>query len=170
MSSSSLVPSSETGLQYLYYLKQIGVALSPLSNNKLFLDYAKNPFPRYFAQGMNVSLSTDDPLMLHYTKDPLLEEYSVAAQVKTLAPASCSNTCVAHVGRLTVLALAASKQLAPIDKRQSLLLYLLLLRRRPPLLSRCAITSLSDDDDDDVVSLRSQTTVAHFSEISLWSL
>lgn len=69
------------GLQYLYYLKQIGVAMSPLSNNKLFLDYAKNPFPRYFAQGLNVSLSTDDPLMLHYTKDPLLEEYSVAAQV-----------------------------------------------------------------------------------------
>lgn len=72
-----------TGLQYLYYLKQIGVAMSPLSNNKLFLDYAKNPFPKYFAQGLNVSLSTDDPLMLHYTKDPLLEEYSVAAQVKS---------------------------------------------------------------------------------------
>eukprot|EP00904_Undaria_pinnatifida_P003061 jgi/Undpi1/12756/HiC_scaffold_6.g02424.m1 len=73
------------GLQYLYYLKQIGVAMSPLSNNKLFLDYAKNPFPRYFAQGLNVSLSTDDPLMLHYTKDPLLEEYSVAAQVWKLS-------------------------------------------------------------------------------------
>ena len=67
----------------MYYLKQIGVAMSPLSNNKLFLDYAKNPFPKYFAQGLNVSLSTDDPLMLHYTKDPLLEEYSVAAQVRT---------------------------------------------------------------------------------------
>jgi adenosine deaminase len=32
---------------------------------------------------LNVSLSTDDPLMLHYTDDPLLEEYSVAAQVHT---------------------------------------------------------------------------------------
>ena len=30
---------------------------------------------------MNVSLSTDDPLMLHYTKDALVEEYSVATQV-----------------------------------------------------------------------------------------
>ena len=30
---------------------------------------------------MNVSLSTDDPLLLHITKDPLVEEYSVAAQV-----------------------------------------------------------------------------------------
>ena len=68
-------------LQYLYYLCQIGVAMSPLSNNKLFLDYSKNPFPRYHMQGLNVSLSTDDPLMLHFTKDALMEEYSVAAQV-----------------------------------------------------------------------------------------
>jgi AMP deaminase len=63
-------------LQYLYYLSQIGIAMSPLSNNKLFLDYNKNPFPKYFCIGMNVSLSTDDPLMLHFTKDALLEEYS----------------------------------------------------------------------------------------------
>lgn len=68
-------------LQYLYYLSQIGIAMSPLSNNKLFLDYNKNPFPKYFKQGLNVSLSTDDPLMLHYTKDALVEEYSVATQV-----------------------------------------------------------------------------------------
>jgi AMP deaminase len=68
-------------LQHLYYLSQVGIAISPLSNNKLFLDYNKNPFPKYFRQGLNVSLSTDDPLMLHYTKDALVEEYSVAAQV-----------------------------------------------------------------------------------------
>jgi AMP deaminase len=68
-------------LQYLYYLKQIGVAMSPLSNNRLFLSYDKNPFPTYFQRGLNVSLSTDDPLQLHHTKDALLEEYSVALQV-----------------------------------------------------------------------------------------
>ena len=109
------------------YVMQIGIAMSPLSNNKLFLDYHRNPFPKYFHQGMNVSLSTgvscwpllclilstlsfgtytsvnfahqpfhinvltyislcsvDDPLMLHYTKDALVEEYSVATQVKRL--------------------------------------------------------------------------------------
>ena len=44
-----------------------------------------NPFPQYFKRGLNVSLSTDDPLMLHYTKDALLEEYSVAAQVWKLS-------------------------------------------------------------------------------------
>jgi len=72
--------------QYLYYLSQIGIAMSPLSNNKLFLDFNKNPFPKYFRQGMNVSLSTDDPLMLHYTKDALVEEYSVATQVWKFSP------------------------------------------------------------------------------------
>jgi AMP deaminase len=72
-------------LHYLYYLSQVGIAMSPLSNNKLFLDYNKNPFPKYFKQGLNVSLSTDDPLMLHYTKDALVEEYSVATQVWKLS-------------------------------------------------------------------------------------
>lgn len=60
-------------LQYLYYLAQIGLALSPLSNNLLFVDYAKNPFFSLFARGLNVSLSTDDPLMFHQTKEPLME-------------------------------------------------------------------------------------------------
>ena len=50
-------------LQYLYYLCQIGLALSPLSNNALFLRLSKNPFQEFFARGLNVSLSTDDPLM-----------------------------------------------------------------------------------------------------------
>lgn len=57
-------------LQYLYYLTQIGLAMAPLSNNKLFVDYHRNPFFSYFARGLNVSLSTDDPLLLHYTKVP----------------------------------------------------------------------------------------------------
>ena len=68
-------------LQYLYYLKQIGLAMSPLSNNALFLNYERNPFPHFFQRGLNVSLSTDDPLQFHFTKEPLIEEYSVAAQV-----------------------------------------------------------------------------------------
>ena len=55
--------------------------MSPLSNNSLFLDYHRNPLPLFFARGLNVSLSTDDPLQIHLTKEPLVEEYSVAAQV-----------------------------------------------------------------------------------------
>lgn len=73
------------GLQYLYYLAQIGLGMSPLSNNSLFLDYHRNPFPTFFARGMNISLSTDDPLQIHLTKEPLVEEYSIAAQVWKLS-------------------------------------------------------------------------------------
>ncbi|XP_010558373.1 PREDICTED: AMP deaminase-like [Tarenaya hassleriana] len=72
-------------LQYLYYLAQIGLAMSPLSNNSLFLDYHRNPLPMFFSRGLNVSLSTDDPLQIHLTKEPLVEEYSIAASVWKLS-------------------------------------------------------------------------------------
>ncbi|KAK9359563.1 hypothetical protein V1504DRAFT_441215 [Lipomyces starkeyi] len=72
-------------LQYLYYLDQIGIAMSPLSNNALFLAYDKNPFFSYFKRGLNISLSTDDPLQFAYTKEALIEEYSVAAQIYRLS-------------------------------------------------------------------------------------
>jgi AMP deaminase len=71
-------------LQYIFYLEQIGVAMSPLSNNALFLAYERNPFMSYFKRGLNVSLSTDDPLQFAFTKEPLIEEYSVAAQIYKL--------------------------------------------------------------------------------------
>ncbi|KAI9225111.1 hypothetical protein BC828DRAFT_353243 [Blastocladiella britannica] len=73
-------------LQYLFYLMQIGIAMSPLSNNALFLTYERNPLPYFFQRGLNVSLSTDDPLQFHFTKEPLIEEYSVAAQIYKLSP------------------------------------------------------------------------------------
>ncbi|CAL8582744.1 AMP deaminase [Xanthoria parietina] len=72
-------------LQYVFYLDQIGIAMSPLSNNALFLAYDRNPFQVYFRRGLNVSLSTDDPLQFAYTKEPLIEEYSVAAQICKLS-------------------------------------------------------------------------------------
>jgi AMP deaminase len=74
-------------LQYLFYVFQIGIALSPCSNNQLFLAYDKNPFGQYFERGLNVSLSTDDPLMFHQTKEPLIEEYSIAKQVWRMSTA-----------------------------------------------------------------------------------
>lgn len=76
--------------------------MSPLSNNSLFLDYHRNPFPTFFARGMNVSLSTDDPLMIHLTKEPLVEEYSVAAQVSSppsLSPQHCMPLTCGVVSR-----------------------------------------------------------------------
>ncbi|KDD76974.1 adenosine/AMP deaminase, partial [Helicosporidium sp. ATCC 50920] len=85
-------------LQYLYYLAQVGLCMSPLSNNSLFLDYHRNPFPTFFARGLSVSLSTDDPLQIHLTKEPLVEEYSLAAQVWKL-----SATDLCEIARNSVL-------------------------------------------------------------------
>ena len=48
---------------------------------RLFLEYNKSPFYEFFVKGLNVSLSTDDPLMLALTREALIEEYAVAAQV-----------------------------------------------------------------------------------------
>ncbi|CAF4996504.1 unnamed protein product [Rotaria sp. Silwood1] len=66
--SHGLVLRESSVLQYLYYLCQIGIAMSPLSNNSLFLSYNQNPFLEYFQRGLCVSLSTDDPLQFHFTK------------------------------------------------------------------------------------------------------
>lgn len=71
-------------LQYLFYLAQIGLSISPLSNNKLFVKFLKNPMKKFFYRGLNVALSTDDPLSTHLTREPLMEEYSVAAQTLDL--------------------------------------------------------------------------------------
>ncbi|KAI8903569.1 hypothetical protein EDD86DRAFT_195754 [Gorgonomyces haynaldii] len=85
-------------LQYLFYLEQIGIAMSPLSNNALFLTYERNPFKSFFERGLNVSLSTDDPLQFHFTKEPLIEEYAVAAQIFKLSP-----TDMCEIARNSVL-------------------------------------------------------------------
>jgi len=85
-------------LQYLWYLAQIGIAMSPLSNNLFHLEYHKNPFPLFFTRGLKVTLSTDDPLMIHFTKEPLVEEYAIAAQLWKL-----SNIDMCEISRNSVL-------------------------------------------------------------------
>ncbi|CAL8357071.1 unnamed protein product [Lota lota] len=85
-------------LQYLYYLAQVPIAMSPLSNNSLFLEYSKNPLREFLHKGLCVSLSTDDPLLFHYTKEALMEEYAIAAQLWKL------STCdVCEIARNSVL-------------------------------------------------------------------
>lgn len=74
-------------MQYLYYLEQVGIAMSPISNNALFLSYEKNPIVQYFRRGLNVSLSSDDPLQFSFTREPLIEEYSIAIQIYKLSSA-----------------------------------------------------------------------------------
>jgi hypothetical protein len=45
------------------------------------MHYNDNPFDTFFRRGLNLSLSTDDPLQFHYTTQPLIEEYGVASTV-----------------------------------------------------------------------------------------
>jgi len=85
-------------LQYLFYLAQVPIYMSPLSNNVLFLEYRRSPFPLFFQRGLNVSLSSDDPLLIHLTKEPLVEEYSIAAQVFKLG-----NVDMCEIARNSVL-------------------------------------------------------------------
>lgn len=84
--SHGLVLRKAPFLQYLYYLCQVGIAMSPLGNNHLFLQYQRSPVMDYFRTGLNISLSTDDPLQFHLTREALMEEYSVAAQVFKMSP------------------------------------------------------------------------------------
>jgi AMP deaminase len=60
-------------LQYLFYLSQMGLSVSPLSNHQLFVRYKDNPLPKFFRRGLNVTISTDDPLQFHFTQRPLME-------------------------------------------------------------------------------------------------
>jgi AMP deaminase len=88
----------QVSLQYLYYLDQVGLSISPLSNNFLFRKIATNPFPKFFRRGLNVTISTDDPLLFHMSDDALLEEYSVARATFDL-----SMTDMLEIARNSVL-------------------------------------------------------------------
>ncbi|XP_072242501.1 AMP deaminase 3b isoform X2 [Leuresthes tenuis] len=92
-------------LQYLYYLAQVPIAMSPLSNNSLFLQYSKNPLREFLHKGLCVSLSTDDPMQFHYTKEALMEEYAIAGQLWKL------STCdLCEIARNSVLQSGLSHQ------------------------------------------------------------
>lgn len=83
---------------YLPYLPPLPTLPSYLSTYPTLPSYLPT-YPYLFNElGLNVSLSTDDPLMLHYTKEPLLEEYAVASQVWKF-----TSTDICEVARNSVL-------------------------------------------------------------------
>jgi len=88
----------QVSLQYLYYMDQVGLSISPLSNNFLFRKIGTSPFPKLFKRGLNVTISTDDPLLFHMSDDALLEEYSVARATFDL-----SMTDMSEMARNSVL-------------------------------------------------------------------
>uniref|UniRef100_A0A674F5W5 AMP deaminase n=1 Tax=Salmo trutta TaxID=8032 RepID=A0A674F5W5_SALTR len=82
-------------LQYLYYLAQVPIAMSPLSNNSLFLEYSKNPLREFLHKG----------LCLKSAPEALMEEYAIAAQLWKL------STCdVCEIARNSVLQSGLSHQ------------------------------------------------------------
>ena len=85
-------------LSYLYYINQIGISTSPLSETAVHVLVKDNPFPVFFRRGLNVSLSTDNPLMIHMTDEPIVEEYATAAQMWNL-----STTDLCEIARNSVL-------------------------------------------------------------------
>ncbi|CAG5111632.1 Oidioi.mRNA.OKI2018_I69.chr2.g5916.t2.cds [Oikopleura dioica] len=107
-------------MEYFYYLCQIGISMSPMSNNHLFLPYSKSPFKEFFERGQNIALSTDDPLQFHLTKEPLIEEYSVAAQVWKL-----NSVDMSEIARNSVLMSGFKDQLkqywlGPLYRREGI--------------------------------------------------
>ena len=46
--SHGLVLEESPVLKYLYYLKQIGISMSPIANNKIVCKYSESPFNNYF--------------------------------------------------------------------------------------------------------------------------
>jgi len=93
-------------LQYLYYLADIPISVSPISNSCLFLPYAANPFPTFFKRGLCVTLTTDDPLQFHMSDQPQLEEYTTAKHAWNL-----SMTDLSEIARNSVLISSASPEL-----------------------------------------------------------
>ena len=63
------------------------------------IDFFRSPLPDFLARGLKVSLSTDDPLQFHFTKEPLMEEYSIATQVWKMS--SCDMCELARYSVLT---------------------------------------------------------------------
>ena len=80
-----------------------------------------------FSRGLNVSLSTDDPLQFHFTKveilqfkntrlpfkEPLMEEYSIAAQIFKLS--SCD---LCELARNSVLMSGFSHDVKQVEEAE----------------------------------------------------
>ena len=71
-------------MQYLYGTHRIGVCLSPLSETDT-VPYEKHPLPIFLQRGLQVSLSTEEPLQTHHAADPLTQEYATAQKLFRLS-------------------------------------------------------------------------------------
>ena len=74
--------------------------------------FFRSPLPEYLARGLHISLSTDDPLQFHFTKEPLMEEYSIATQVWKMS--SCD---MCELARNSVLMSGFSNEVSENKKK-----------------------------------------------------
>lgn len=96
-------------VQYLFYLTQISVTMSPIFESKVFLDHSlSHPFHKLFRRGLNLNISTANPLLAHMTTEPFLEEISVLMQVQNLNPVDVAE--LMHNAMLASGFNAATKQ------------------------------------------------------------
>ncbi|CCW64563.1 unnamed protein product [Phytomonas sp. EM1] len=85
-------------LQYLYGFHHIGVCMSPLSCAAFgFSTYAANPFITFFRRGLQTSLCTYNPLAVHHSDDPLVEEYGMACKLYHLSGVDVSEIALNSV-------------------------------------------------------------------------
>jgi len=78
-------------LQYLFYLEQIGISMAILNEDAIVVNYREHPFNKFMKRGLRVSIATAAPLQIHFTKDPLSEEFAIASQFWKLGPAELSE-------------------------------------------------------------------------------
>ena len=64
----------------------------------MFLKLPDHPFKIFFKRGLNVSISTDDPMIFHMSNHPLLEEYSICRIFWSL-----SNTDLSEIAQNSML-------------------------------------------------------------------
>jgi len=88
--------TKDPALEYLYYLGQVPLSMSPISSE--FSEYLQHPFPNFFKRGLMVSLASHFPLQFHHTQEPLVEEYSIASKLWKLSP-----TDLCEISRYSVL-------------------------------------------------------------------
>ncbi|ODQ80539.1 hypothetical protein BABINDRAFT_160810 [Babjeviella inositovora NRRL Y-12698] len=79
-------------LQYLYYMNQVGLLMAPTSDISIHkalnvsarnrgLSYMNHPFIQLSQIGLLVSINASNPLLSSLTREPVMEEYCIAANI-----------------------------------------------------------------------------------------
>ena len=100
ISNGAALSNSKGGtcMQYMYYLAQIGITMSPLSSHVATALGGNNTFKRLYQRGLNITLSSSRPLARCVHTGPLDEIYFLAAQQWNL-----SQVDMCEIARLSLI-------------------------------------------------------------------